>query len=62
MGSVVLRIVERQLKLQGVEVDPPPGFLDPRVETFGIAVIIKPRSFVKTNRIALSDVANCPTS
>src|SRR6267378_6478660 len=49
--GIVLRIIKRQLKLQGIVVHALPGFLEPRMEAFRIAEIIEPCSFVKTNRI-----------
>src|SRR5262245_58253833 len=49
--GVVLRIIERQLQFQSVGIGPFPGFLDPRVETLWVTLVIEPCSFVETDRI-----------
>src|SRR5207237_1190346 len=50
-GGIVLRIVHRHLKLNGVVVGAPVPFFDTCMEAFRMPAIIQPRPFFETDRI-----------
>src|SRR5512144_610703 len=50
-SRVELRVVERHLQFERIEVDASPGLLDPRVEAFRVASVVEPRTVVEAHGV-----------